>query len=464
MLASEVIHTESSQGISALHASGNGSPTGMSHRRAFFLHIPKTGGTALTQQLALLYEERRVQPWGARLSDLAAQFAGQPTMLARGRIWNDQAATDFDLFSRDHCTLADWERLVASVPELAKCVRFTVLREPVARAYSMLQHLRRRTPETIEGAYVAGLLSLQDRDTQLAVQKFACGLSTLEFLDLPQKELHRLIDHELRNRATRMLSTAKESASEQEHFESAVSNLEKFDVVGLQEDLDGTMQKLCMRLDVPMPPSVLDANVGHYARCIDEAVSARLRSMNELDLELYRIAASRHAVDSRELPTPERYNRAWSERRSWAGYQRDYEIEMSGPVPGWGWHCREGGVGDVPYLCWTTGVAAVYLPMSPGVQYELELHCRGTMSERNWSQTTVRVEEREFSLQLVAATNGFPMLKATIACANHQAGWKEVRIVPLETLSHHQLDATCDDRRQKGICVERIRLTPLNSA
>ena len=427
-------------------------------RRVFFLHVPKTGGTALTQQLALLFRESRIQPWGARLPDLANKYAGRPSALGRARIWDHHDAQDFDLFSRDHLCLSDWLSLVQAIPELNTCICFTVLREPVARSFSMLHHIRRRTVETIQAAYSAGMLTAEDRDNALTFQRLACELPTLELLNQQQPELRAIVERELANCATHMLSTAPKEATDQEHLESAKKNLCSLDIVGLQEDLAGTFQQLCMKLDVPMPPLVIDANVGDYQRSIDEAVRARLTAMNSLDIELYQLACQLHREKMNALPGADAYNADWARRQPPTGCRDDYGVCMSEPILGWGWHCREGGVGDIPYLCWTTGTSVIYLPMIVNQSYELSIRCRGSMSDENWTKSSVLLAGNRFPLHVVPAEDGLPILKTELQCTDGVSGWQRVDIVPFETRSHQQLDAACPDTRQKGICVEQITL------
>lgn len=432
-------------------------------RRAFFLHIPKTGGTAITQQVSLFYEEERVQPWGARLADLADELVGHAIDLPRSQIWKHKNPTDFDFYGREHVTLSQWQTLNDRFVELRDCIQFTIMRDPVRRSKSMLQHLHRLQESTTQSAYLAGAMSIQERDDEIAFCRLVRSLPLNELLSLQQSYAQDRIRREFRNVATMTYSTASSSASDREHLASAMQNLEKMHFVGIQEDLDGTIRRISQLLDMPMPPKALSSNVGHYNKIIDVETQSLFEGLNTLDIELYRFARSLHESAMQTLPSPEEYNREWARRQSLEGTASGFEITMAGPIPGWGWHCREGGYNDVPYLCWTTSHAVIYLPFHRSASYELELHCHAAMDEQNWHGTKAQVGNQLFDFRVTRIVNGLTVMTTTINGLEGGTAWRKVEIVPAKTISHHELNPECDDVRQKGISVERIRLTRISA-
>lgn len=432
-------------------------------RRTFFLHIPKTGGTAITQQISLFYEEERVQPWGARLADLANALVGQSTDLPRSRIWEHKNPTDYDFFGREHVTMSQWQIINDNFTGLKDCIQFTILRDPVKRSKSRLQHFYRLQEPTIQNAYLAGAMTIQERDDQIAFCRSVRTLPLKALLSLQQSYAQDMIQLQFRNRATMTYSTASSSASDQQHLASAMHNIEKMNLVGIQEDLDGTIRRVSQLLDMPMPPKALSSNVGNYQKNIDAETQSLFEGLNSLDMELYRFARSLHESALRTLPSPEEYNREWARRQSLEGTYNGFEITMDGPIPGWGWHCREGGCNDVPYLCWTTSHAVIYMPFHHSSSYELVLHCHATMDEQNWLGTKAKVGNRLFDFRKARTVNGLPVMTTTIDGLEGDTEWRQVEIIPAKTISHHELNPECDDIRQKGISIERIRLIRISA-
>jgi hypothetical protein len=430
--------------------------------RVFFLHIEKTGGTALTQQLALLYQEDRIQPWGAGLCDLAGSHVGVKPLLPCAKIWDKISIVDLDLLGRDHTTMATWDLLVKEYQDLNSFVKLTVLREPVSRTVSMLYHTRRILDANVFKAEADGAIDATKRDLMLRHNKMARELDFLELLKVQDEPLRRMTHNKFVNCMTRRLSTAPQNATTTQHLDSAKRNLERLTLVGIQEDLSGTMRRICKHLDWPMPPNVIDANVGNYASTLSEETLAHIAMLNEADLELYKIAKSIHEAEMQTMPCPDMFNEDWARRQTMQGTQDGIEITMHDPIPGWGWHCREGGRDGVPFLCWTTETPVVYLPIFSAVSYELAVHCSGSLAEENWHRSRVRINGKIFNLVETRCENGMRVLTAKIALSGADS-WKKVEILPSIIRSHHDIDPDCNDRRKKGLCVEKIQLNRLRS-
>ncbi len=96
-------------------------------RRLIFLHLPKTGGTSIHNQLVAAVPRERIFPW--RFSHEAQQHAAR--------------APDYQVFS-GHFRASDFADLPGEV------LRFTILREPVARLLSFYHFCRRHSREVVE--------------------------------------------------------------------------------------------------------------------------------------------------------------------------------------------------------------------------------------------------------------------------------------------------------------------------
>ncbi len=129
---------------------------------------------------------------------------------------------------------------------------------------------------------------------------------------------------------------------------------------------------------------------------------------------------------------------------------RELEIRMSDYIPGWGWHCREGGVGDVPYMCWTTETAVLYLPVILNQQYQLQIDTHGAMLPELLTNTVCRINGHTLTFQAKEIGSGVTRLTAKIdANMGQSQAWSPVEIRVPATLSHEELQPGCGDHRQR---------------
>jgi hypothetical protein len=223
--------------------------------RFFFVHLQKTGGTALYQRLRESFGPSAVYPTPEDQGEVAAVL-DVDRMVQRFATQRDQVRV-----VTGHFPLCAAERL--GVP----FATFTVLRDPVERTLSLL---RRR---------------------QAADARFQ-GLELDAIYD--DAELRIIID----NHMVKMLSLTSAAmgptpltqplALDATHLERARQNLEGIDVVGFQEHFEDFCTALEARFGWDLgPPRFANRTV---PQPVPDALRERIASANHLDAELYRFA------------------------------------------------------------------------------------------------------------------------------------------------------------------------------
>jgi hypothetical protein len=227
--------------------------------RFFFVHLQKTGGTALFRRLRHHFGLRGVYPM--------PEYQGSPET----SLGIDALVARFARH-RDEIRVVTGHFPLCTVDLLpARFTTFTVLREPVARTLSFLRHQRKEEPR---------------------------------FRDAPLSEIYAdpvCREGLIRNHMVRMLSLEKDEMTDgaltpivvdRGRLDAAKRNLsERIDATGLQEDLDGFCDALAARFGWDLGPPQLANRTAHRDR--DEAspdLRARIADDNAMDVELYRFA------------------------------------------------------------------------------------------------------------------------------------------------------------------------------
>ncbi len=229
----------------------------MSHdgRQFFFLHLQKTGGTALWRRLQCEFDPIELYP-GPDDGEPPATVLSVPHLR---ECWGRR---------REEIRVVAGHFPLCTVDLLgARFTTLTLLRDPVERTLSYLRHHREQTPED------------QDR--------------TLEeiYADPIRFEL-------VHNHMVKMLSlTADEMSDEgvlthieftRARLERAKKRLGEIDVVGFQEDLDGFCGRLTAGFGWDLGPAVFMNRSTPVE--VPGGLAARIADDNALDVELYEFA------------------------------------------------------------------------------------------------------------------------------------------------------------------------------
>lgn len=186
--------------------------------------------------------------------------------------------------------------------------KMTVLREPVARTVSHLRQIARGvdTPDDIEEIYA--VTGWRDRLSNYQTQLFAAvGPSHTSQLDDPSPPMWGLqggsseLDDEKRAALLRELAWVWYSGIAQPievdaaSFERAVAMLERYDCVGVTEDLSGVVTRLSERTGLALP-SADHLNRTSNVAPVGRALLDQIANDNEFDLLLH--AAARELASS----------------------------------------------------------------------------------------------------------------------------------------------------------------------
>lgn len=228
--------------------------------RAFFLHLHKTAGTSLWRRLQHEFEPHELYP-GPDDTKAPDRTLVPEYMLERVR-----ARADDIKVVTGHFPLCTTERLGGGF------ATFTVLRHPVARTVSVLQHHRDLTPG--------------DRDTPLTT-----------IYDDPVRQLL------IRNHMIKMLAMTSDEMTDgalsditvdRDRLEQAKAALRSIDVVGVQPRFEAFCTALAARFSWDLGPEV-QSNRSTPVE-VEQELLDRIAEDNALDIELYEYAEAEVAI------------------------------------------------------------------------------------------------------------------------------------------------------------------------
>ena len=300
----------------------------MKSSKIFFCHIPKTGGMALRYYLL-------------------NQFAGQKVCLFddwRTFLQTDRAElSSYDLF-QGHFPL-DMARFMPSVKRIA------FFREPVARTISLLRHIR--------------------RDSNFHYLHHAVAGKTLEqLLDDPYL-VSQLSNHQTAYMSGRVVvssllggnsgvtgfgSDIGEVLTEPD-IHVALENIGQLDFIGLTEHMDESLRRMSDKFSFHPPITFGKRNEaspddGHNENHLSARSIDRIRTLNELDLQLYEAVKARF-LRERPAPSNDQLVKQSLSRRGMVLNQFLGEFDLSGFMPGSNWYEPERDGPSAPAYRWS---------------------------------------------------------------------------------------------------------------
>lgn len=419
--------------------------------RLFFLHIMKTGGTTLSAWLEQSYRTSDIR--GEDLPDGLDDwnFGAPPTqpfntdqMRATQKFYVSKLAR-LSLITNLHVTHQVYEILTALHPDY-HCI--TVLREPVSRVLSHIEHWR-RLPER-------SYAEVEPRQREMF--DLAKRLSTRDLLlsnaPVVQALLH---DHQAKMLAGGSYMGARPDVL----LAAAKRNMARIAFVGTTERLDDLMTLMSLDLGLlpPGPKFALNARPEgpSTADQVDAETRALIEQFTKVDHQLWKLAHQRlqrdYAAKLHDIAV-----RSWTIRRERSTtWTSSVDFTMDDELPGIGWHEREAGavhnarwIGPVPS-------ATLYFNLEPRRSYRFEVSLISVINDSVLEETRIFVNDREVAFT-VGTKGPYTLLTFKVPATL----FREHEPTRLEFRSKRCYDAFSIagylDKRPKTLAVERVEI------
>ena len=405
--------------------------------RLFFLHILKTGGTSFYRFLENNYA-RNDSIRDDRFAELHALKADREAFFAR--LANLRLITKLHL---DYAFVAELKRRDPAVRVV------TLLRQPVQRCFSMIEHWR-RVPEV----HMASLDAVR-RELVLDARRMLAA-------DFVEKHATRLSDHQ-----TKMLGGVADHVADpprEELLATARANLASITYVGLTERMAETAACLASAMGFYNSINSQPLNVTRDDRRLTAAEKEQIRgplaALNRCDTILYADGELRFwRMLSRWKLEQAQAGSAQAARPLALG--ETFRLSMDDPLVGDGWHEREGGPEQSCRWAGPERLSSIFLPVSPRGQLEIRITVLSVISD-----------EVLAGLQLFIAGLPVPhrvnhqgqrlVITATADLSESSDDWLDLPLCFPTTRSAYNV-AAIDDHRQKTISVETVEVQRLSS-
>ncbi|MGX9965104.1 methyltransferase domain-containing protein [Roseomonas sp. F4] len=408
-------------------------------RRLAFLHIPKTAGTAFGAALAQHFAAEEI---ASTLRLALAAGAADPML---GCV----APAFRALGIGSHLDHDKLDAINASLPPGEKLFIVTVLRDPRARLISQYRHWRRSVDSTLAD------LAPEHREAFLAARH----MSLDDFLAarIPFAEDH------FRNMQARMLSGygTSELMDEATLLATARARMAAIDVVGTTDTVDETLARIAEAYGWSPPDSVRPLNVapGEAPGELAPETEALIAELTRVDRALWEEAQA--SADTSPLPREQRsYFLPDTAMTATLLEGAKMRFGMDQALDGQGWHVRE-GAGET-LSRWTGPGRRASIRLRAPQMRRVDLAIR-LVSVLDWAM----VDGIALTLDGVPpraphrVEHGLPqpVLHASFDMPDAGDGRRELVLEVPFTRSHHDIDPSIDDTRQKGIAIGGIVLS-----
>lgn len=403
--------------------------------RLFFLHILKTGGTSFYRFLENNYP-RDASIRDDRFAELHGLKA-DPEAFAR-------TLTSFRLITKLHLDFSYVERLRRLDPRLRVV---TLLREPVQRCFSMIEHWR-RIPD-------ASLADFDPVRRELLVD--ARSLPVEAFV---QKHAHRLSDHQ-----TKILAGEANPVANPPRvplLAAAIANLASVEYVGLTERMTETAACLSSAMGFFDSMNTQKLNVTRDDRRLSSAEKEQVRGLlaelNQADTALYAEGELRF-VRWLGRWKHERFRERSPSRPRLLAVGEACRFTMDEPLVGDGWHEREGGPEQSCRWGGPQRLSSLFLEVAAVGSLELTIRLVAAISEEVLSSLELVVAGQTVPHRIVRR-DGRLDVTATAALDADPREWLPIELIFAATRSAYDV-AGVDDHRQKTVAVEAVEMRRL---
>lgn len=415
------------------------------HRQVYFLHIPKAAGTSFRVLLENAYHVDEICP----AYDFFSLTRIPEEQLSRYRLFRGHLGYN----------------LIQYLPQRPFCV--TMLRDPVKRAVSHFEYIRRDPNHPLYREINERNLSLKDfvSDPRLRWEVEGRQVRLLS-QDVPGEVLYEIA----RKSRTAMefqqqFNAARGAISIEESLERAMRRLEEMEFVGLAERFNDSARLAAYQLGLRPPKDTIRLNVQNRnpSADIDAETRALIEEANAQETTLYR-HAQRIFEDRYRHYAPEQAAARFQEGcRAAQPPVQELQIDFAAPLPGDGWWQREHR-GNTGLYRWTgpEGSATLDLPLLSGAAYRLELVLPDFTPEPALESLALFIDDTPIEFGMTNIRGRF-VVKATLAPSilNNDRFPHELRIhtaleSPQEPAARHSLDH--NNERLVGIPVSSVRI------
>ncbi|MCA9302816.1 MAG: sulfotransferase family 2 domain-containing protein [Phycisphaerales bacterium] len=431
--------------------------SGVLNPDVFFVHVPKTGGTSLRALLEQYHPVSQIAP-----SDVIGRSAKEQGV-PRPQIVRTSEIDAYTCFYA-HTNYADFLR--------DGFARVTVLRDPMKRLRSLLNHWQTWTKQEIyRGPGSQAVKDLKYSSRNMALE---------ELLRIEESPI-------IRNFHNGMAKTLVSNFPIPEHVRlrgdallgKALHNLEhRMAWVGITERFDESLIVLCDRLGYPVPRATQRLNVRKREGYSDSgAEDPAITRALEYDRVVYRRGVE--ILDESLAELRDRHAEQIAAGRALMGCVDDAVarrfVGLSDParpglvggtmdmaLRGIGWHERE-GVDTKRVYRWTgPGTeATIECLIKPADGYRVELGVvsvlgKSVLENTRFTINGVEPESVELDRKLVNLSRSQPGRTVTLRFGGRPVGDDGFCRLLIETpgvCSHAEVDPSCGDRRPKGIAV-----------
>jgi hypothetical protein len=404
--------------------------------RLFFLHIPKTGGTTFYRFLENNYSQQDSIS-EELFADLCRRSGDKEAFVAM--------LADVRLITRLHLGYTYVERLQAIHPQMRVA---TILRQPVERALSSIDHWR-RVPKNVA------------EQTTPAEQELIADAHTMPLADFVERHREWLSD-----RQAKLIGGSSEGSQPVDRAElrdTSLQNLEKIDYVGVTGQIlpfaaavshfMGFFNSMnAHRLNVSQADSRLTADER-------QSINGQLAELNQIDALLYQEAelrcerlSHRWKKSLYDLTTPP------APRQLPVGETAVFS--MAERLVGDGWHEREGGIQAVCRWAGPQRCSSLYLAVVPVGTFTVTIWMPSVISGEVFAGMAVRVGGR-LAEHASTIREGFQVVTATISVADTEAQCLHLELTFPQTASGWDV-CRAADHRQKTVAVERVEVQRLS--
>jgi hypothetical protein len=403
--------------------------------KLFFMHIEKTGGTSVSAYLEQNYHENAYHSRTCR-TDLSMSTKPIKKM-------SIDALRGYDLV---HSHLS-----YQTLQDLGSDYRsFTMLREPVSRCISQYKDWK---------------FSKSDAHIEYAssgFRRFWKSIVRTNTLD----ELVQCGDPVMRrflcNRQTRMLSG--DTKSDEPSLDLALKNLYSFDVVGLTEQFEQSMEHLRLRMGWTYKAN----HRAHLNRALpasscfqvgDEALAV-LEHWNRADTVVYQEACKLFASQETKIAEQGFAHKDEVLQKSSLGSQ--YSFRMSEKLVGEGWYQRESHPAGT--VRWSGPDQKSFLdipPMQTDIDYILLIGLVCAIDQEVYDRTRYTINGH--LLQPIGQEVAGHQIQQRFAVPGsvlHSDKSSRVFITTPKTITHNSIEPTVADHRPKGVAITGFDLLP----